>query len=166
MGQSSITNLEIAELLRNVAAAYKLQNEAKFRFQIIAYERAADSIEHATSELKDLWDDGKLTDVPGIGASITSHLDELFKTGHSKHFDDLLAPLPKIMFEFMKVPGIGAKTGFKLATELKLSSMEELKKAAESGKIAVLDGFGEESQAKILKALASSAAKKGAVRHL
>src|SRR5258706_1061920 len=164
--KESLTNLQIAELLRDVAAAYKLQDENKFRFQIIAYERAADSIEHATSELKDLWDDGKLSDVPGIGASITSHLDELFKTGHSKHFDDLLAPLPKIMFEFMKVPGIGAKTGYKLATELKLKSMADLEKAATDGKIAQLEGFGEESQNKILKGIKDNYGKKGAIRHL
>lgn len=161
-----MTNLEIAELLRDVAAAYKLQSEAKFRFQIIAYERAADSVEHATSELKDLWDDGKLGDVPGIGKSIQSHLDELFRSGHSSHFDGLLSPLPKIMFEFMKVPGIGAKTGYRLATELNLKSMEDLAKAAEEGKIAQMEGFGEESQAKILKAVKSQAGKKGVVRHL
>ncbi len=164
--QLALTNLQIAELLRDVAAAYKLQNEKKYRFQIIAYDRAADSVEHATSELKDLWDDDKLDQIPGLGASIQSHLDELFKTGKSKHFDELLDPLPKIMFEFMKVPGIGAKTGYRLATELKLKSMEDLKKAAESGKIATMEGFGAESQAKILKAVKEAKGKKGAVRHL
>jgi DNA polymerase (family 10) len=161
-----MTNLEIAELLRDVAAAYKLKDEAKYRFQIIAYEKAADSVEHATSELKDLWDDGKLDDVPGIGTSITSHLDELFKLGHSKHFDQLLDPLPKVMFEFMKVPGIGAKTGYRLATELKLKSIKDLEEAAKEGKIAAMEGFGEESQGKILKALTEQKGKKGVVRHL
>ncbi len=161
-----MTNLEIAELLRDVAAAYKLKDENKYKFQIIAYERAADAIEHATSELKDLWDEGKLTEVPGIGPSIAQHLDELFKTGHSKHFDDLLKPLPKAMFEFMKVPGIGAKTGYRLATELKLKSMTDLEKSARGGKIAGLEGFGTESQEKILKAVTEAKGKKGAVRHL
>lgn len=161
-----MTNLEIAELLRDVAAAYKLQDEKKFRFQIIAYERAADSIEHATSELKDLWDDKKLDSVPGIGPSIQSHLDELFKSGRSEHFSKLLDPLPKIMFEFMKVPGIGAKTGYRLATELKLKSMAELEAAASSGKIAEMEGFGEESQTKILKSVKEAKGKKGSVRHL
>ncbi len=161
-----MSNLEIAELLRDVAAAYRLQDEKKNFFKIAAYERAADAVEHATSELKDLWDDGKLDDVPGIGPSIAEHLGELFKKGHSKHFDDLLAPLPKIMFEFMKIPGIGAKTGFRLATELKLKSMADLKKAAEEGKIASLEGFGEESQNKILKSIGEVSGKKGQKRHL
>lgn len=161
-----MTNLEIAELLRNVAAAYKLQDEKRYKFQIIAYERAADATEHATSELKDLWDDGKLEEVPGVGPSIAKHLDEIFKTGKSIHFESLLSPLPQIMFEFMKLPGIGAKTGYKLATELKLKSIKDLEEAAKNGDIAKLEGFGEESQNKILKAIKEVSGKKGQVRHL
>ena len=85
-----LTNLEIAELLRDVAASYQFKDQVKYRFQIIAYERAADAVEHATSELKDLWDDKKLEEVPGIGPGIAEHLDELFQTGKSKHFEDLM----------------------------------------------------------------------------
>lgn len=83
-----MTNLEIAKLLRKMAAAYKVLKEN--RFKIIAYENAATAAEHATSELKDLWDDGKLDSIPGLGPSISSHLDEIFKTGHSKHIDQIL----------------------------------------------------------------------------
>ena len=84
-----MTNTEIAELLRAVAAAYQLQDEKKNRFKIIAYQRAADAVEHESSELKDLWDEGKLDEVPGVGESIAKHLDELFRTGKSKHFEEI-----------------------------------------------------------------------------
>lgn len=83
-----MTNLEIAKLLRKMAAAYKVLKEN--RFKVIAYENAATAVEQATSELKDLWDDGKLDNIPGLGPSITSHLDEIFKIGHSKHIDQTL----------------------------------------------------------------------------
>jgi len=124
------TNLDIAELLRGVAASYQLQDEIKNKFRIIAYERAADAIEHASSELKDLWDEGKLEDVPGIGESISKHLDELFKTGHVKHFEDLMKDYPKIMFRLLKVQGIGPKTAHKLVTEGSIPKevKDELKK--------------------------------------
>src|SRR3990170_3056878 len=90
-----MTNTQIAELLRAIAASYQLKGEEKNRFRIIAYQRAADAVEHSTSELKDLWDDGKLKDVPGIGESIASHLDELFRSGLSKHFEEVMKGLPK-----------------------------------------------------------------------
>jgi DNA polymerase (family 10) len=164
----SFTNLQIAELLRDVAAAYELKDlpagkagATKNKFRIIAYQRAADAVEHATSELKDLWDDGKLEEVPGIGASIAEHLNELFKKGKSAHFEAVMKGLPKPMFELMKLPGIGAKTAYKLTTQLKLKSIADLEKAAKQGKISGIEGFGEESQAKISKTIEES---KGKVR--
>ena len=112
-----LTNLQIAELLRDVAASYQFKDDTKYKFQIIAYERAADAVEHASSELKDLWDDGKLEEVPGIGPSIAQHLDELFRTGISKHFEELMKDIPKEAFKLMELPGIGIKTAMKLIKE-------------------------------------------------
>lgn len=156
MSDKKWTNLQIAELLRDVAAAYQLQDSHSNKFKIIAYERAADAVEHASSELKDIWDEGELENVAGIGPSIAKHLDELFTTGHSKHFDELLSPLPKSMFKLMEVPGIGPKTAYRLSQEFNISDkspIEDLKEIAKQGKIAKLEGFGEDSQAEILKSL-------------
>jgi len=151
-----LKNTELAELLRDVAAAYQLKDGMKYRFQMIAYQKAADAIEHATSDLVDIWEEGNITDVPGIGKSIAEHLNELFEKGKSQHFEDLLAPLPEAMFELMKVPGIGPKKAFKLATEFKLTrknAFTALLKVASEGKIAELPGYGEESQADIIQGI-------------
>ena len=113
----AITNLQIAELLRDVAAAYQLKDQEKYKFQRIAYERAADAVEHATSELKDLWDDEKLEEVPGIGPGIAEHLSEIFRTGKSEHFESLMKGIPKEAFKLMELPGIGIKTAMKLIKE-------------------------------------------------
>lgn len=120
-----MNNLQISNLLRNVAAAYQFKDQNKYKFQIIAYERAATAIEHATSELKDLWDDDKLDEVPGIGSSISKHLDEVFRTGKSKHFEDVMKGIPDEAFELMKLPKVGIKTAMKI---LKESSKEEIGK--------------------------------------
>lgn len=129
--EKSMTNLQIAELLRDVAASYQFKDQNKFKFQIIAYERAADAVEHASSELKDLWDDGKLEDVPGIGPSIAEHLSELFKTGHSKHFEELMRDIPKEAFKLMELPGIGIKTAFRLIAQGKPSEINKMLKEVE-----------------------------------
>ena len=116
-----MTNLEIAKLLRKMAAAYKILKEN--RFKVVAYENAATSVEHATSELKDLWDDGKLDRIPGLGPSITSHLDEIFKTGHSKHIDQTLKKispevLKKIDQKFAKERRMGLPEADGIAEEI------------------------------------------------
>lgn len=135
MSVKPLTNLQIAELLRDVAASYQLKDDKKYKFQIIAYERAADAVEHATSELKDLWDDGKVEDVPGIGPGIAEHIDELFKYGRSEHFDELMKDIPEEAFKLMELPGIGIKTAMKIVTKgdikeikAKLAQVTALKK--------------------------------------
>lgn len=151
-----MTNIEIANLLRKVAAAYQILNEN--RFKIIAYERAADSIEHLTSDLKDYWDNYKLLEIPGVGVQLAAHLDELFRTGHAKHFDTVLGKLPSSVYTLLLVPGIGPKKSYKLVTELRLNNektvIEDLEKAAKNGKIAPIEGFGEKSQQDILENIA------------
>lgn len=127
----ALTNLQIAELLRDVAAAYQLKDQDKYKFQRIAYERAADAVEHATSELKDLWDDGKLEDVPGIGPGIAEHLSEIFRTGKSEHFESLMKGIPKEVFKLMELPGIGIKTAMKLIKEGSKKEVKEKLKEVE-----------------------------------
>lgn len=127
----SFNNSFISNLLRNVAASYQYKDANKYKFQIIAYDRAATAIEHATSELKDLWDDGKLDEIPGIGPSLAGHIDDLFKTGKSKHFEEVMSGIPETAFELMKLPKIGIKTAMKLLNE---SSKVEINKLLEDVK--------------------------------
>ena len=152
-----MTNLEIATLLRKIAAAYQILDEN--RFKIIAYDRAGDSIEHLTSEAKDLWDNGKLGEIPGVGEGIAHYLDELFRTGRVKHFDDVMARVPEGVFPLLSVPGLGPKKAFKLVKELGLAHANDvvagLEKAAKVGKIASIEGFGEKSQEDILSSIAT-----------
>lgn len=159
-----MTNLQIAELLRSIAAAYQLKDKEKNKFRIVAYQRAADAVEHLTSEAKDLWDDGKLKEVSGIGASIEEHLDEIFRTGKSKHFESVAKGIPPATFELMKVSGIGAKTAFKLAKKLKIKegkgAIKKLEKAIKEGKVSDIEGFGEQSQEAIEKSVKEIKSKK------
>lgn len=154
--KKAVTNREIAELLRKVAAAYQILNEN--RFKIMAYDRAADSIEHLTSEIKDLWRDDKLSEIPGIGSSITRHLEELFRTGKVRHFEEVLAKLPVSVYPLLDVPGIGPKKAYKLVTYLKLGNdktvIADLRTAARDHRIAEMEGFGEKSETDILNNIA------------
>ena len=133
-----MTNLQVAKLLRAVAAAIELSSGDN-RFRIVAYQRAADANEHSSSEVKDLWDDGNLKELAGVGEAIAGHLDELFKTGKVKHFEAILKPFPPALFELMEVPGIGPKTALKFSKELGItrahSAIPELLKAAKKGRI-------------------------------
>jgi len=133
------SNRQIAKILRSISAAYTVKGGDYFK--ITAYDKAADSVEHTTSELKDLWDDGKMDTVPGLGKAIQLHLDELFRTGNVRHFDQIKSGLPKGMFELLDVPGKGPKSAYKIAKALKVKNIKDLEVAARRGKIAKLPGF-------------------------
>jgi DNA polymerase (family X) len=152
-----MSNSDVAKLFRNVAAALTIKNEAKYRFQIIAYQKAADVIENSVTDLKYLVQDKNLDSLPGIGTSIKNHLTELFKTGAVTHFDTVLKEIPPAVFPLLQIPGFGPKKSYKLVTHFKLNKAEtvidDLKKLALAGKIALLSGFGEKSEKDILRAI-------------
>lgn len=143
------SNKKIAKILNDIAAAYTIEDES--RFKIIAYQNAASSVEHATSEIKDLWEEGRLDTVPGLGEGIRKHLDELFTTGKVKHFDAVTKDIPQVVFELLKLRGMGPKTAYKLATNLKLKSLKDLVQKAKLKKIRKISGFGQKSEQEILE---------------
>jgi len=151
-----MTNLQIAKLLRAVAAALSL-SKGDNRFRIVAYQRAADAVEHSSSEAKDLWDEGRIGDLAGVGEALSAHLDELFRTGKVKHFTAILKPFPPAIFELMEVPGVGPKRAYKLCQELGISNahsaIAKLEKAARRGRIRTLVGFGDDSEAEIIRGI-------------
>lgn len=149
------SNKEIAHLLRSVAAAYLIKKENSFK--IIAYQNAADSIEHLTREVKDIWEDNQLKNIATIGPSIYTHLDEYFRTGKSIHFEKVFIGIPRSVYELLRVSTLGPKRAYKLVKYLKLNNqrpaISNLKKNCLLGKVAKLEGFGKKSEAEILSAI-------------
>lgn len=144
-----ISNAEIAKILRGVAAAYAIKKIGNV-FQIRAYENAADSVEHSTAEIFDLWKEGELSKIPALGEKIQAYLGELFTKGEVKHFKELQTGISPVVFDLLGISGIGPKTAQKLG-ELGVKDLEDLKKKIKSGDL-VTKGFS----AKIAQNIISS----------
>ena len=152
-----MSNREIAKLLTNVATAYTIKNEKKFRFQIIAYLKASEAISGLNGELIEFYKEDKLDAIPGIGPTLKSHLVELFKKGKVKHFDWVFKGIPKSVFVLTDIPTFGPKKAFRLVSKFNLNDpntvIEDVEKLAGKNKIAQLKGFGEKSQEDIVRAI-------------
>lgn len=152
-----MSNQEIAKLFRNIAAAYAIKDDKKFHFQILAYQKASEAISATTSELQDLYKERRLDILPGIGVTIKSRLEELFRKGSVSYFNHVLKDIPKSVFVLLDVPSIGPKKAYKLTKELSLNNPEKaidrLIDAAQKGKIAKIPSFGEKSEKDILQTL-------------
>ncbi len=145
-----LSNQRLAKILRNVAAAYTIKKAGNF-FQIRAYENVADSIEQSTAEVFDLWIEGKLDQIPGIGPSIKGYLEELFKTGKVKHFEQVQKDIPNVVFDLLDISGVGPKTAEKIA-DLGVKDLDDLKKKLKSGEL-VNKGFSAKLAQNIMQGL-------------
>ncbi len=150
-------NAEFAKLLRDVAASYTIKDEIKYRFQVIAYQRAADQIEHLNTELKDIVESEKQEKIPNIGPTIMGYIKEYVTEGKVKHFEEVIKKIPEAVFPLLDVPSFGPKRAYKIASFFKLNNpntaIDDVEKLANEGKIAGLESFGEKSQSDILRAI-------------
>src|SRR6058998_2563186 len=146
-----MTKNEIAAVLEEIGALLELKGENPFKIR--AYANAARSIEAWGGNLSDLQDEEALSKIPGIGKSIADKIKELAATGSLKYLEELRAEFPAAILELFSIPGLGAKKIKALYDKLQISSIEQLLKACETGRVAELPGFGETTQAKICKAI-------------
>lgn len=142
-------------MFSEIAAVYEVTGKEFFRKR--AYENAAANIEHTATALYDLWEQGKLDAVPGLGEKFRDYLDELFQTGEIQHFVRMRRKIPAGVFALLPVQGVGPKKALQLARAFDLQSpetaLDEVVRFAKGQEIQKLDGFGPESEQKILEAI-------------
>ncbi len=146
-----MTKTQIVEVLEEIATLLELKEENPFKIR--AYANAARSLETWGGNLPDLQDEQALAKIPGIGKSIAEKIKELAATGSLKYLEELRANFPAAILELFSISGLGAKKIKALYENLQISSIEQLRKACESGRVAQLPGFGETTQAKICAAI-------------
>lgn len=121
-----------------------------------AYRRAAQNIENLGEDIEKVYErKGKkgLTEIPGIGEAIADHIAEYLETGKVKKFEELKGKAPSGTTELMEIRGLGAKKTKRLADELKIKTISDLKDAVNAHRIRRLEGFGEKSEENIARAL-------------
>lgn len=143
-----VTNREIAAILREVADILRLKGVA-FRPQ--AYYRAARNIETLDEDITDIHDRGELEAIPGVGTAIAEKIRTVIEEGTLPYLETLRGELPEGLFELMEVEGIGPKKALILHKELGITGIDDLEIAVKAKQVQKLEGFGEQSEKKILE---------------
>ncbi|HEV2175643.1 MAG TPA: DNA polymerase/3'-5' exonuclease PolX [Terriglobia bacterium] len=149
-------NREIAAVFEEIANLIKiLQEDPKWTFKAVAYDRAKRSIESFPERLEDIARDPgrKLTEVPGVGADLAAKIQELVETGKLKYHQDLAKKIPSSLLDLLQVQTVGPQKARLLYHELGVKSLDELEAAARAQKLRSLPGMSEKSEQNILKAL-------------
>src|ERR1700742_5064412 len=146
-----MTNAEIAAALEELGVLYELDGAVRYR--VLAYSTAAKAIRESPVSVEELARAGKATDIPGVGKTLAEKINALLDTGEIPAAVKLKAKFPPTLVEVTRVPGIGAKTARLLWDELQVSSLEDLKKAAEEEKIRDVKGLGPKAEENVLASL-------------
>lgn len=142
-------NLEVAELLRKIAQLLELKGEITFKIR--AYDKAALVIENLEEDIEDIWKNGKLTDIPGVGEGIAKKIASFLETGNSEYYQKLKKEVPVDMDSLGRIQGLGPKTIMKLYKQLKVKAIDDLENAAKEHKIQRIEGLGPTVEQNILK---------------
>jgi len=155
-----MTKEQIASVLERIAMLLELKGENPFKIR--AYTNAARAIETFGGNVSNFQDEEAVAKIPGIGKSIALKIKELAETGSLKYLEELSAEFPGGIMELFSLPGLGAKKIKALFDRLGISSIEQLQKACEQGRVAELPGFGQTTQQKLCDAIAKRSAHAGA----
>jgi DNA polymerase (family 10) len=142
----------IAQVLDEMGTMLELQGENPFRCR--AYHNAAQSLATLREDLSELIAENRLKEVPGIGETMYAKIVQLATTGRLPAYEELRRGTPPGLVALLRIPGLGPKKIKALHETLSIESLADLRKAAESGEIAKLKGFGEKTQSKILEGIA------------
>src|SRR6195256_5892505 len=165
-----MTPREVAAVLREISQLLQLKGENAFKVR--AYDLAADAFETlppdpaAPSGLNELVKSGRLAEIDGVGKAIDQKVTELVSTGKMKYLEDLRREFPHGALDLVQVPGLGPRKALVLIRELDITSLEDLERAANAGRLRGLKGFGEKTEQAILEGVAKVRARQGARKPL
>jgi DNA polymerase (family X) len=144
-----VHNSEIAEMFEEVADLLEIEGANEFRIR--AYRNASRVVAGLSKSAADLVADEKgLTELPGIGKDLAGKIAEICRTGKFPVLEECRSRASPGIRTLLRIPGLGAKRIRVLCDELKITGVEDLRKAADGGKLQGIRGFGPKIVQKIL----------------
>ncbi len=154
----------VVEQLELLADLLELEGQEAFR--VLAYRRAAQRVRESGGSIAQLALDGKAKELQGIGRTIEEKIVQIVEQGEIEALAKRRKTIPSDVVAFMRLPGLGPKTARRIWQELGVSTLDELKAAAEQERLRTLTGLGPKVEQNVLAALEEQAKPKAAVRPL
>ena len=142
----------MAGQLELLADLLELEGAASFR--VVAYRRAATRIRETAGSVAELALAGRAKELNGIGKTIEEKIVQVVEDGEMHALTKRKNIVPPEVVLFMRLPGLGPKTAARIWHELGVTTIDELKRAAETEQLRTLTGLGVKTEERVLKALA------------
>lgn len=124
------------------------------RFRTLSYRKAAEAVRAWPEQVAALANDGRLTDIPTVGAKMAANIEQIVATGTFGALEEVAATFPVSLAQVTRVPGLGPKRTALLYEKLGVETLADLDEALSSGRVAALGGFGAKTAQKLTESLA------------
>ena len=146
-----MTNAYIAEQLEAFASLLDLSGAGYYTAR--AYRRAAETIRETKAPIAELVAAGRIQELRGIGAGIAGRLRELVETGRIAELDELEREVQPELIGLGRFLGVGPKRMVEIGRALGVSTVEEFREAARSGRLTSVPGIGPQTERRLLERL-------------
>lgn len=146
-----MTNKELADTFLLIANLLEIKGEVVYK--TLAYRKASENLTNLGRDVTTIWAEGgqkALLEIPGVGKAIAEKIDELLSTGEMSFLEKLKKEVPQELATLLRIPDLGPKKIAMFYRELGITTIDELKAAAQEGKLQDLPGMGAKSETKIL----------------
>jgi DNA polymerase (family 10) len=157
MAKTLPRNAEIADQFDLLADLLELDGSSTY--QVLAYRRAATTIRESARPVAELAAEGRAKDLPGIGKTIEEKIVQVAEAGEIEALAKQKKLVPGEVVSFMQLPGLGPKTARRIWLELGITTLNELRDAAESQRLRTLRGLGGKTEERVLEALSTKRSK-------
>jgi len=147
-----LSNAAIADRFDLMADLLELEGAVVYR--VLAYRRASKTLRETAESVARLSAESRLTSLPGVGQTIADKVAELLGTGQIAALERLVGRNPPGAVSVMRLQGVGPKTARRIFTDLGLQTVDDVREAAQAGRIRGLSGLGSKTEAPILAGLA------------
>lgn len=144
-------NSRVATVFEELADRLELLGDSPFKVR--AYRAFAAGIRVLAEPIEDIAGRDELIDMPGVGKAITKKVETLVATGTFPALEKARAETPSGLLDVLKIPGLGPKSARLLWQEAAVTSLPELLRACEDGRVSKLPAFGAKKQERILGAV-------------
>lgn len=149
-----VHNNDIAAIFYQMADLLELEGANVFRIR--AYRNAAATILNISQNLEDMVrQEQDLSELKGIGKDLAAKIHEIVFTGKLSQLQELAQRIQPGLVEFMHLPGLGPKKAA-LLQKMHITTLPQLKHAAETGQLQQLAGFGPKTEQQILQAITAA----------
>lgn len=145
-----MTNKEIAGIFKLTGKLTELHDGNEFKVK--SYMANSFKIERLPQPLGSM-SSAEIEKIEGIGKGTHAKINEIIASGTLKDLDELVSETPVGVLEMLSVKGLGPKKVRTIWKELEVETVGELLYACHENRLVDLKGFGEKTQAEVIKSI-------------